>query len=392
MTNMAPGKSRALLLSPIVPDPYGVGLARRAWRWVAELTADHALDIFVVSTYPQSPPMRLLPGRIQLVQQSTAPQHSRNLTEWIDPDATICEAILRFDGPIPDRIVVFRLYLHDVAALLPPTWRQRLELDCDDWEAATRLSLARLALRHRRIGLAARRLWEAVRYARIERQTLSTYKTVYVSASEDIARLRRLTGYAAFKVCPNLIAPEAGLQPRPPAPGNTTLLFVGTLAYPPNEDAVIWFGKAILPLLRRRIPQVHLVVAGRAEKRLQDFMAQRSITYIHAPAELRQIYADAAGVVAPVRGGGGTKLKVLEAWLHARPLIVTPHAARGLDARPGLHFLVADTARDFALACAQLLTDPDLANRLAQAGHALARSRYLINAPDLIDEENDRVS
>jgi polysaccharide biosynthesis protein PslH len=392
MTGMAPGKSRALLLSPIVPDPHGVGLARRAWRWVAELAADHALDIFVVSTYPQSPPKPPLPGRIQLLQQSTAPRHSRNLTEWLDPDAAICAAISCVDGPIPDRIVVFRLYLHDVAALLPPTWRQRLELDCDDWEAATRLSLAGLALRHRRIGRAARRLLDAVRYARIERQTFSAYKTVYVSACEDIARLRRLTGYDAFKVCPNLIAPEAGLRPRPPAPGNMTLLFVGTLAYPPNEDAVIWFGKAVLPRLRGRIPQVRLVVAGRAEKRLQDFMARRGITYIHAPAELRQIYADAAVIVAPVRGGGGTKLKVLEAWLHARPLVVTPHAARGLDARPGQHFLVADTARDFALACAQLLTDPDLAKRIADAGQTLVRSRYLINAPDLIDEENGLVS
>ncbi|MGP8231290.1 MAG: glycosyltransferase family 4 protein [Methylovirgula sp.] len=388
MTDEAPRSGRAFLLSPVVPDARGNGLARRAWRWVAELAADHALEILVVSTYPQPPPDRPLPARMQIVLCGSPPIHPRKLADWIDPDAPVVKSISSLSGPVPDRIVVFRLYLHDVAALLPQAWRVRMELDCDDWESATRLSLAGLALRHGRIRTALRRLLEAARYARLEREVFGAYKTVHVSAAEDIPRLRRLTGHRALDVCANLIAPEPGLMPRPPAPGNKTLLFVGTLTYPPNEDAMLWFGAAILPRLRRLVPQVRVVAAGRADEHLQRCMASDGIEYVHAPAELRQIYADCAVVIAPLRGGGGAKIKVLEAWLYARPLVATSHVARGFEARAGEHFLVADNARDFAQACAQLLDDPGLAARLAREGNELVRSRYLINGPEKSDWEN----
>lgn len=392
MTNRPARNGRALLLSPVVPDPKGNGLARRAWRWAAELAADHALDILVVSSYPQSLPDRPLPGRMQIVPCNGPPIQPRRLTDWVDPDARVVEAVSSLSGPVPDRIVVFRLYLHDVARLLPQAWQARMELDCDDWEAATRLSLAGVALRHGRISTAWRRLIEAARYARVEREAFGAYKTVHVSAAEDLPRLQRLTSYRAFNVCPNLIAPEPGLTPGPPAPGNKTLFFVGTFLYPPNEDAMLWFGVTILPRLRRLVPQVRVVAAGRADEPLQRRMARDGIEYIHAPAELRQIYADCAVAIAPLRGGGGTKVKVLEAWLHARPLVVTSHAARGFDARAGQHFLVADSPRDFAQACAQLLDDPGLAASLAHEGNELVRSRYLINDPQKSDWENGLVS
>ncbi len=392
MTNRPARNGRALLLSPVVPDPKGNGLARRAWRWAAELAADHALDILVVSSYPQSLPDRPLLGRMQVVPCKGPPIQSRKLADWIDPDARVVEAVSSLSGPVPDRIVVFRLYLHDVAMLLPQAWQARMELDCDDWEAATRFSLAGLALRHGRISAAWRRLIEAARYARVEREVFGAYKTVHVSAAEDIAGLRRLTGHRALNVCPNLIAPEPDLALCPPAAGSKTLLFVGTLAYPPNEDAMLWFGAAILPRLRRLVPQVRIVAAGRADARLQRRMARDGIEYVHAPAELRQIYADCAVVIAPLRGGGGTKVKVLEAWLHARPLVVTSHAARGFEAHAGQHFLVADSARDFAQACARLLTDPSLAARLARQGNELVRSNYLISDPENTDWENGLVS
>jgi glycosyltransferase involved in cell wall biosynthesis len=274
--------------------------------------------------------------------------------------------------------------MHDVAACLPPAWRDRAEIDCDDWEAATRLSLGAIAFRQGRYGLARRRLSEAVRYALIERKVLRTYRRVHVAAAEDATRLRRLTGIRQVEASPNRIVVETGFAPTPCTAGSRTLLFVGALFYPPNGDAMLWFGGAVLPHLRRLVPDVRVVAAGRAEEDLQRSLARDGIDYIHAPHDLRPIYAGAAAVIAPLRGGGGTKLKVLEAWLHERPLVATSHAARGLAAEAGRHLLVANRPRAFARACAAVLLDRELADRLVAAGRDLLQARYRIDGPDAV--------
>jgi glycosyltransferase involved in cell wall biosynthesis len=145
---------------------------------------------------------------------------------------------------------------------------------------------------------------------------------------------------------------------------------------------MLWFGAAVLPHLRRLVPDVRVVAAGRAEEGLQRRLARDGIDYVHAPRDLRPIYAGAAAVIAPLRGGGGTKLKVLEAWLHERPLVATSHAARGLAAEAGRHFLVADRPLAFARACAAVLQDRELADRLVAAGRGLLQARYRIERPD----------
>jgi glycosyltransferase involved in cell wall biosynthesis len=375
------GGGRALLLTHILPDPHGVGLYRRAWRWVAELAAQNELEILVITTFPHPPARHPLPADVRFVHRTEPPIAPRDLADWFDPDASIAHILSGLSGPVPDRIVVYRFYMHDVAALLPPEWRAKAEIDCDDWEAATRFSLAVLAFRRRQYALAWSRLAEAVRYFRLERAAFSTYRMVHIAAFEDAARLRRLTGVRTITISPNKIVPTERTAPTAPAAGSKTLLFVGALFYPPNEDAMLWFGEAILPRLRRLVPDVRIVAAGRAEDSLKHRLALDGIDYVHSPDDLRPIYAQATAVIAPLRGGGGTKLKVLEAWLHERPVVATRHAARGLVAEPGRHLLVADTADDFARACAQVLADPELAARLVRDSHDLLRTHYLADEP-----------
>ncbi|MFG1417582.1 glycosyltransferase [Xanthobacter sp. V0B-10] len=380
----APGapsrKGRALLVTHVLPDPEGVGLARRGWRWACELAARHELEIVLVTPHEPPPPPHPLPGTLRVVPFVPAAR-GRRLADWFSPGAATAEALGALEGPPPERIIVFRFYLHDVAALLPAAWRAVVEMDCDDWESATRLSLAHLAFCHGDYRMAVRRLREALRYAKLERRCLPAYGVVHLAAEEDAARLERQTGLRIFKASPNKIAVLPGLEPAAPPPGSRTLLFVGALFYPPNADAVEWFAAAVLPRLRRLVPDVRIVVAGRAEEDLKARMAAAGIEYVHAPRDLRPLYAEAAGVIAPVRGGGGTKLKVLEAWLYRRPLVATSHAARGLGAKPGEHLLIADRAEDFARACARLLTEQDLARRLADAGASLVRERFLVDPP-----------
>ncbi|MPT22629.1 MAG: glycosyltransferase, partial [Starkeya sp.] len=241
---------------------------------------------------------------------------------------------------------------------------------------ATRLSLAGLALRRARMRRAVKRLWQAWRYRRLERRFLPSYHVVHFAAAEDAARVRRWPGISEVRATPNCLVVDAPSTLPPPPEGGRTLLFVGALFYAPNEDAVLWFARAVLPRLRRLVPQVEIVVAGTAGPSLRRKLAAHGITYAHAPADLRPLYAQASAVIAPVRGGGGTKVKVLEAWHYRRPLVATSHAMRGMRAEAGRHALVADDAEAFARHCAALLTDPALAARLADEGERLLRAQY----------------
>lgn len=374
-------EDRALLLTPVVPDPSGVGLARRAWRWAAELAAAGPLEIVVVSTHPIPPHHHALPGTLRTIRVSPPAIAPRHLADWIDPNETLARTLVEPSLPPPRRILVFRLYLHDVAACLPPAWRERAEIDCDDWESATRFSLARIALRLGRWRVAWSNVRGALRYAAVEREVLSAYRTVHLSAREDAERLGRGIAGTTIAVTPNLVAPVDGLVPREPPAEGGTVLFVGTLDYLPNEDAVRWLGAAIAPRLRRLMPSVRIVVAGRAPEDLRKRMALDGIEHLSAPDDLREAYAAAGVAIAPLRGGGGTKLKVLEAWLHGRPIVATSHALRGLSAVPDRHALVADDADALAMACARVLRDPLLARRLAAEGAAHLRAVFLIPAP-----------
>jgi len=174
MSTQAVGRGRAVLLTHVFPDPGGVGLARRGWRWACELAARHdELEIILVTRHEgQHVPPFPLPGRLRIVHCTGKPIAPRNLTDWFDPDAGSASALGALDGPTPARIVVFRFYLHDMAAQLPVAWRAVAEMDCDDLESATRRSLAVLDLRHGRFRAAWARMADAWRYARLERRLL----------------------------------------------------------------------------------------------------------------------------------------------------------------------------------------------------------------------------
>lgn len=377
MSAAPPSKSRAVLLTHVVPSPEGVGLVRRAWRWACELAAAHDLDIVVVPREADPPlPAAPLPGRLHVLRGSGPALRRRHLADWFEPDAAIAAALAALPGPVPARVVVFRFYLHDMAAHLPPAWRAVAEMDCDDWESATRLSLAGLALRRLRLRRAVKRLWQAWRYRRLERQLLPSYRVVHFAAAEDAARVSRWPGMGEVRATPNRLVVDAPSTLPPPPEGGRTLLFVGALFYAPNEDAVLWFARAVLPRLRRLVPEVEIVVAGTAGPSLRRKLAAHGITYAHAPADLRPLYAQASAIIAPVRGGGGTKVKVLEAWHYRRPLVATSHAMRGMRAEAGRHALVADDAEPFARHCAALLTDPALAARLIAEGEQLLCAQY----------------
>jgi glycosyltransferase involved in cell wall biosynthesis len=170
--------------------------------------------------------------------------------------------------------------------------------------------------------------------------------------------------------------------PAPERGGPFTFLFIGTLGYYPNEDAIVYFCTQVLPLIRERAPrEVRVIIAGSgATPALQQLVGTPGVELIGPVPDVATAYREAHAVVVPIRAGGGTRIKVLEAFSYRRPVIATSVGIEGIAAEPDQHYLRGDTPRELADQCLRLLDDPGLAERLADAAHALFTREYTIQA------------
>ena len=195
----------------------------------------------------------------------------------------------------------------------------------------------------------------------------------------------------AVAVCSGVDAERLGAEhsfvvpngyPTPPVPlgrasagAPPTVSFVGDLTYLPNLDAAHHLALDVAPELRARIDGVQIRLVGRSHsaRRLQD--PPRVVVTGHVD-DLDEELATADVAAVPIRFGGGTRLKVLEAFAHRIPVVSTGIGAEGLGARDGRELLLADTPADFAAACARVLTDDGLRAALADAGQALHQAQF----------------
>jgi glycosyltransferase involved in cell wall biosynthesis len=178
-------------------------------------------------------------------------------------------------------------------------------------------------------------------------------------------------------VVPNAVDVER-YRPRPgdPPPDGRTLLFFGALDYWPNVDGLLFFLDAIWPRLAASHPAARVRIVGRRPP--PALLARRGprVEIAGFVEDLRPSLASAAAVVVPLRLGGGTRLKILEAMAMARPVVSTVRGAEGIDAAPGRELLLADDPEGFAAALRRLLDDPTLGARLGRAARALVVERY----------------
>jgi len=164
-----------------------------------------------------------------------------------------------------------------------------------------------------------------------------------------------------------------------PAEGSPTLLFTGALDYRPNVDAVLFFVRNVMPLIRRQVPEACLVAVGhRPSRRLlqQAKGANGALVVAGSVPDVRPYFRQARVYVAPLRLGRGVQNKVLEAMAMRVPVVATGLALEGLDVLVGRHALVAEDAAQFAEAVVSLLRDHDRCRQLADAASALVAQLY----------------
>jgi glycosyltransferase involved in cell wall biosynthesis len=161
----------------------------------------------------------------------------------------------------------------------------------------------------------------------------------------------------------------------PTVPGS--LVYNGALTYSANYDAVKYFLADVYPLIRNQEAGVSLTVTGSTSGvKLQDLSLDESVCFSGHVVDVRPVVAGASVCVVPIRQGGGTRLKILEAMALGTPVVATSKGAEGLDVTPERDILIADEPSEFAVQVVRLLRHPALRRRLAANGRRLVEQRY----------------
>jgi glycosyltransferase involved in cell wall biosynthesis len=232
--------------------------------------------------------------------------------------------------------------------------------------------------------LFARRWYAALtagKMARLERSMLRTAFGHIVCSSRESEHLLELSPGARIAVVENGVdtAYFADIRNRAAKSAERKIVFVGAMDYFPNQDAAVFFVNSIWPVLRRRLPDVELAIVGANPG--AEVLALGDIPGIHVTGlvpDVRPWYAGAMAAVVPLRTGGGTRLKILEAMAAGVPVISTPLGAEGLAVTHQENILLADQddAEGWAELLVKLVESPERREQLAGAGLRLVETRY----------------
>lgn len=155
------------------------------------------------------------------------------------------------------------------------------------------------------------------------------------------------------------------------------ILFVGTMDYFPNEDGAMFLTREIMPHVWRLDPGIRLCIVGRnMPKHIRDLSADPRIETIMNAPDIREVAAECSASVVPLRLGGGTRIKILEAFGLGLPVISTSRGCEGLAVADGRHLLIRDNPAQFASAMAETVNNHELSDTLRKNGRDLVEARY----------------
>jgi polysaccharide biosynthesis protein PslH len=214
-----------------------------------------------------------------------------------------------------------------------------------------------------------------------DRRVVALSTMVWVCSEDDRSSVLEFAPTSDVVTVPNPI-PDWGFQEGPVTEEpRTEVVFVGHLGYDPNKFAVRFLADKLAPLLAQRVPQARLHVCGRnPSRKLVHFLRRHGVKVTENPATLAPIYGAAAVAAIPLRHGGGTRIKVLEAMAAGCPIVATAKAVEGLGMEPGRHYLLAESAREFATEIARVFEDSSLRDALRESGRVFVHSRFSAEA------------
>ncbi|MGC9359173.1 MAG: glycosyltransferase [Anaerolineae bacterium] len=213
--------------------------------------------------------------------------------------------------------------------------------------------------------------WRRLR--RFERQVCQRADRVIAVSDADAAALRQLDPDLSPVVVPNGVE-TSHYQDLPAPPDDMrepAVLFTGKMDFRPNVDAVLWFHRHVWPQVRQEHPEARFYVVGKhPHPRLQPVRQDPTVVVTGYVPDVRPYMAGATLFVVPMRMGGGTRLKLLEAMAAGLPIVSTTMGAEGVDVADREHLLLANSPLAYAKAVCHLLGDATAREQLGQRAQA----------------------
>jgi glycosyltransferase involved in cell wall biosynthesis len=217
----------------------------------------------------------------------------------------------------------------------------------------------------------ANRLVDSVdlgRWEKIQQDIVASAAAVTVCSDGDVDKLTKRFGKAMFHAVPNGYTDPGRQQTEADRNTNSpVLLYVGDLAYRPNEEAARFLCESVLPLVRNRFPTVRVRLIGGAGP-AGDLALLPGVELAGRVDSIEAELLSASASCAPLLSGGGTRIKIIEAFAYGVPVVATTVGAEGLDAISGRELLIGDSPEDFAKQCCALLADETLRLALRTSG------------------------
>jgi glycosyltransferase involved in cell wall biosynthesis len=179
---------------------------------------------------------------------------------------------------------------------------------------------------------------------------------------------------SALRIVPNGVDRQELKRKNEPRPGR--MIYSGSVTYSANLDAVRYFARDIFPVIRQARPATFVITGSTGDTDVSDLLADGTITLTGRVADAAHLVAHSSVAVVPLRIGGGTRLKILEAMAVGTPVVTTSKGAEGLDVEHGENILIADSPEAFAKAVLRVLDDFVLRARLAANGRRLVERLY----------------
>ncbi len=378
---------RLLFLTPQTPYPPRQGTAIRNWGLISQLARRHRVslltfgepgrvpeplaaacaDVTIVPAPTRSATRRIVDlalGRADLARRLWSPIFAQALDERLRSDA--------FDGVQIEGL--------ELSAYLPIVRRHKIPIVYDAHNAEHVIQARALATDRGRAGRRLAAAYSSLQLPRLralERAVCRAVDGVATVSAEDAAALTALAPGLAPVIVANGIALADYVTPAPIATGPGRVVFTGKMDYRPNVDAVSWFVGEIWPHVRAVAPAATFWIVGQSPTPAVTTLDGRDGVHVTgAVDDTRPYIAGAQVYVAPLRMGGGTRFKLLEAFALRRPVVATHIGAEGFPLHAGREALLVDGPQAFADAVASILQDQGLGDQLGRAGRALVEARY----------------
>lgn len=215
------------------------------------------------------------------------------------------------------------------------------------------------------------------RWPRYHRQVWQQFDRIQVFTARDAARMRSIAPNISDRVRVNPFGIEMPAKSDPSREQKNTVVFVGNFTHLPNVDAALWLGREIMPRLREHRPDVNLKLVGVYPPLAVRALACDDIVVTGPVSEIEPVLDSAAVVLAPLRVGGGMRMKVLHAMAMGKAVVTTSRGAEGL-AIDGLQppLVIADDVEEIALATAELLGSVENRRALGNRARGFVAEHY----------------